>query len=160
MSILDTLPKSKTPGVLLDAETVHEMLPQKEPFAFVDEVNELFEEDGKFAIRATKYVLGTEGYFRGHFPGEPIMPGVLQVEALAQAGCMLAALNFAEEIKGRRPAFMGVDKCKFLKPVRPGDVLKMKVVLERYRKGFMEFSGEMHSGDSLVCSAVLKAMMV
>ena len=160
MSILDTLPKSNKPGVLLGAEVVHDLLPQKDPFAFVDEVNSLDVVDGKDALTATKYVLGTEDYFKGHFPTEPIMPGVLQVEAMAQAGCLLAALKYEKEIEGKRPAFMGVDGCRFRRPDKPGDVLTLKVVLEKFRRGIMVFSGEIYCGEDAVCSATLTAAMV
>ncbi len=165
MSILDTLPKSDKPGVLLDSCVVHDLLPQKDPFAFVDEVNELSEKDGKQMLTATKYILGTEGYFKGHFPTEPIMPGVLQVEAMAQAGCLLAALCYEKEIEGKRPAFMGVDACRFRRPVKPGDVLILKVVLEKFRRGIMVFSGEIFcknaaGEEELVCNGTLTAAMV
>lgn len=160
MSLLETLPKSTKPGVLLDSETVHELLPQKDPFAFVDEVNELYEVEGKKAITCTKYILGSEGYFRGHFPQVPIMPGVLQIEAMAQAGCLLATLEYEKEIAGKRPAFMGVDACRFRKPVQPGDVLTLKVVLDKFRHGTMVFTGEIFCGDAPVCSAKMTAAMV
>ena len=160
MSILDTLPKSEKPGVLLDSEVVHALLPQKDPFAFVDEVNCLYEVDGKDALTATKYILGTEGYFKGHFPTEPIMPGVLQVEAMAQAGYLHAALKYERAIEGKRPAFMGVDACRFRRPVKPGDVLTLKVVLEKFRRGIMVFSGEIYCGEEAVCNATLTAAMV
>ena len=148
------------PGVLIESDEVHKMLPQKDPFAFVDEVNEIYEEDGKFVLKATKYILGTEGYFKGHFPTEPIMPGVLQIESMAQAGCLLAQLKYPKEIEGKRPAFMGVDNCRFRKPVKPGAVLELKVTLEKFRRGIMVFVGEIHSEGELVCNATLTAAMV
>ncbi len=161
MSLLDTLPKSSKDGVIYDAEVVHGLLPQKDPFAFVDEINELYEEDGKKAIKATKYILGTEGYFRGHFPTEPVMPGVLQIETMAQAGNLLAALCFEEEVKGKRPAFMGVNGVRFRRAVKPGDVLSIHATLEKFRRGIMVFKADITCNGEPVSSAEeVTAMMV
>jgi 3-hydroxymyristoyl/3-hydroxydecanoyl-(acyl carrier protein) dehydratase len=88
------------------------------------------------------------------------MPGVLQVEAMAQAGCILAYLKFEEESKGKRPAFMGVDACRFRRAVRPGDVLKIEAELEKFRHGIIVFNGKIFVDGEAAAEANLMARMV
>ncbi len=160
MSLLDTLPKSSTPGVLYDESVVMDILPQRDPFRFISYVKEMNLEAEFPEIIAVQEVHADEYYFKGHFPSEPIMPGVLQVEAMAQAGCILGILRHEAEVEGKRPAFMGVDKCRFKKPVVPGDVLTIKVVLKNFRRGILFFDGEIYKGEEMVSSASLTAAMV
>ena len=113
----------------LDVTAIERVLPHRFPFLLVDRVVEL----GDDRVVALKNVSANEPYFAGHFPGHPIMPGVLQVEAMAQAGAVLALNLLAEP--GQQPLvfFMGIDKVKFRKPVVPGDQLRLEV--EPTRKG-------------------------
>jgi beta-hydroxyacyl-ACP dehydratase FabZ len=113
----------------LDVSAIERVLPHRFPFLMLDRVLELSEDK----VIACKNVSANEPYFAGHFPGHPIMPGVLQVEAMAQAGAILALNILASE--GERPLvfFMGIDKVKFRKPVVPGDQLRIEV--EPLRKG-------------------------
>lgn len=107
---------------MLDLEGVKNTIPHREPFLFVDKVIEM--DVGKRAV-GIKKLTGEENFFRGHFPGKPIMPGVLMVEALAQVGA-IAALSL-EENKGKMVYFVGIDKVRFRKEVYPGDELKLEV---------------------------------
>ena len=107
---------------MLNKEKIKEIIPQREPFLMIDEVEEYI--SGEMAI-AYKNVNESEWYFKGHFPGNPIMPGVLITEALAQTGAV--AILSLEENKGKNALFGGIDKMKFKKMVTPGDRLKLEV---------------------------------
>ena len=107
---------------MLDIKEIMNIIPQGAPFLMIDRVEDY--EPGKFCI-AYKNVCINEPHFAGHFPGEPIMPGVLIVEALAQAGAV--AILSKEENKGKNALFGGIDKMKFKKQVVPGDVLRLEV---------------------------------
>jgi beta-hydroxyacyl-ACP dehydratase FabZ len=113
----------------MDVPAIERVLPHRFPFLLVDRVVELSDEN----VVAIKNVSANEPYFAGHFPGHPIMPGVLQVEAMAQAGAVLALNILADP--GEKPLvfFMGIDKVKFRKPVVPGDTLRLEV--KPLRKG-------------------------
>ena len=114
---------------MLNKEEIKQIIPQREPFLMIDEVETYV--PGERAV-AYKMVDANEGYFKGHFPGNPIMPGVLIVEALAQTGAV-AILGMAEN-KGKNALFGGIDKMKFKKIVVPGDKLKLEVKIIK-RKG-------------------------
>lgn len=107
---------------MLGKEEIKKIIPQREPFLMIDEVESF--EPGQSAV-AYKNVSEEEYYFKGHFPGNPIMPGVLMVEALAQTGAV--AILSMEENKGKNALFGGIDKLKFKKQVVPGDRLKLEV---------------------------------
>ena len=114
---------------MLNKEDIKKVIPQREPFLMIDEVESLV--PGESAI-AYKYVNEEEWYFKGHFPGNPKMPGVLITESLAQTGAM--AILSLEENKGKNALFGGIDKLKFKKIVVPGDKLKLEVKIIK-RKG-------------------------
>ena len=114
---------------MLNKEEIKKIIPQREPFLMIDEVEEYI--PGEMTI-AYKDVDINEWYFKGHFPGNPIMPGVLITEALAQTGAV--AILSLEENKGKNALFGGIDKLKFKKQVVPGDVLKLEVKIIK-RKG-------------------------
>ena len=107
---------------MLDVNQIMEIIPQRSPFLMIDRVEEYI--PGESAI-AYKNVCINEPFFQGHFPGNPIMPGVLIVEAMAQTGAV--AVLSLEENKGKNALFGGIDKLKFKKQVVPGDVLKLEV---------------------------------
>ena len=107
---------------MLKKEEIKEIIPQREPFLMIDKVEKYI--PGQMAI-AYKNVSGNEDYFKGHFPGNPVMPGVLIVESLAQTGAV--AILSMEENKGKNALFGGIDKLKFKKQVVPGDRLKIEV---------------------------------
>lgn len=107
---------------MLNKEEIGKIIPQRDPLLMIDDVEEYTP-----GVRATayKYVREEEWYFKGHFPGKPIMPGVLIAESLAQTGAV--AILSKEENKGRNALFGGIDKMKFKKMVVPGDTLKLEV---------------------------------
>ena len=107
---------------MLNKEEIKKIIPQRDPFLMIDEVEEY--KPGESCI-AYKNVSKEEYYFKGHFPGNPIMPGVLIAESLAQTGAV--AILSMEENKGKNALFGGIDKLRFKKPVLPGDVLKLEV---------------------------------
>lgn len=107
---------------MLDINEIMKIIPQRAPFLMIDKVEEYTPGEGAVAY---KNVCINEPHFAGHFPGQPIMPGVLIVEALAQTGAI--AILSMEENKGKNALFAGIDKLRFKKPVLPGDVLKLEV---------------------------------
>ena len=113
----------------LDKEGIKKIIPQREPFLMIDEVEEYVPGE---SCTAYKNVSADEYYFKGHFPGNPIMPGVLIVESLAQTGAV--AILSMEENKGKNALFGGIDKIRFKKQVVPGDRLKLEVKIIK-RKG-------------------------
>ncbi|GFI47136.1 3-hydroxyacyl-[acyl-carrier-protein] dehydratase FabZ [Lachnospiraceae bacterium] len=113
---------------LLTAEEIMEILPHRQPFLLIDTVEELT--PGLRAV-AKKCVSYNEPYFQGHFPKEPVMPGVLIVEAMAQAGA--AAILSLEENKGKTAYFAGIQNAKFKKKVVPGDVLMLEVEIVKQK---------------------------
>ena len=113
--------------ILMDQEAIKKIIPHRDPFILVDEVLEMTE---NFII-AQKHVTGDEYFFAGHFPGMPIMPGVLIIEALAQAGAIVALSK--PENSGKIAVFTGIDKVRIRKSVFPGDTLKLQVTLTRQR---------------------------
>ncbi len=114
---------------MLNKEEIKKIIPQREPFLMIDEVEEFV--PGESAI-AYKNVDESEWYFKGHFPGNPILPGVLICESLAQTGAV--AILSMEENKGKNALFGGIDKMRFKKQVVPGDRLKLEVKIIK-RKG-------------------------
>ncbi len=125
-------------GKQIDIKEIMKFLPHRYPFILIDRVVELFEGD---KIIALKNVTINEPFFAGHFPGAPIMPGVLIIEAMAQAGGILFAVSQPEEKRGSLVYFMGMDKVKFRKPVVPGDQLFFDVKILNIRSKAVKMSG-------------------
>ena len=131
-------------------EAIEEILPHREPFLLIDEVLEL--RPGEGAV-ARKTVRADEWYLTGHFPGRPVMPGVLIVEALAQTGAV--AVLSQEENRGRLALFAGIDDCRFKRIVEPGDVLELRCDLDRMRGPIGRGKAEARVGGELACRATL-----
>lgn len=108
--------------ISLNTKEIMEIIPHRYPFLFVDRIEEL--EPGKRAV-GYKNITMNEYFFQGHFPGEPVMPGVIMIEALAQVGAV--ALLSMDEFKGKIAYFGGINKAKFRRKVVPGDTLRMEV---------------------------------
>ena len=137
----------------IDIRQVLELLPHRYPFILVDKVldYEPFEH-----LHAIKNVTINEPFFTGHFPGNPIMPGVLMLESLAQASAILSNLSrTAAEGHEFLYFFAGIDKVKFKQIVTPGDQLNLKVNLLSKKRDFWRLQGEAYVDDKLVCSAEL-----
>ena len=142
--------------MFMNAVEVMKRLPHRYPFLLVDGI-ESFDENT--SIVGIKNVTINEPFFQGHFPGHPIMPGVLIVEAMAQVGGVFASLNDGVG-DDKVTYFTGIDKVKFRKPVVPGDVLRLELVLMKFRRGIYQFSGKAYVGETLVAQAELKATFV
>jgi len=134
----------------LDRDGIRAIIPHREPFLLVDEVTEL-----RPGVRAVgRYLVKPDDwYLAGHFPGNPIMPGVLQVEALAQLGavCGLAHPDFA----GKLALFAGIDDVRFKRIVRPGDVLDLECRITRLRGPIGKADASAHVGGELACRGAL-----
>ena len=142
---------------MMDIHEILKKLPHRYPILLVDRVLEL--ETGK-RIKALKNVTINEPFFEGHFPHRPVMPGVLMLEALAQAA---AILSF--ETLGKTPDdktvyyFAGIDGARFKRPVEPGDQLTLEVEIERMKAGISKFKGRALVGSELACEASLMCAM-
>jgi beta-hydroxyacyl-ACP dehydratase FabZ len=138
---------------MLDVTDIQAVLPHRYPFLFVDRVLEV--EPGK-SIVAIKNVTIDEPFFQGHFPGRPIMPGVLMVEAMAQVGGILVYKSVKKE--DNLVYFMSIDKAKFRKPVVPGDQLRFEVEVLQNRGKAWKFNGKALVDGKVVCEAEFMAM--
>jgi len=140
---------------VLNAKQIMEIIPHRQPILMVDQIIEL--EPGKRVV-GLKNISANEPVFAGHYPGNPIFPGVLIVEALAQAGAV--ALLSQPEYAGRVPIFAGIDECKFRKPVLPGDQLRLEVEIVAVRRGLGIGKGKAFVGDNMVAEAIIKFAVV
>jgi 3-hydroxyacyl-[acyl-carrier-protein] dehydratase len=138
----------------LGLEDIKRILPHRYPFLLIDRV--LSFEVGKRLV-AVKNVTINEPFFQGHFPGRPIMPGVLIVEAVAQAGGILALLSNPEHLGNPSIFLMGLDKVRFRQPVVPGDQLRIEVETIRSGKKFWKMLGKVYVDDTLVTEGEIMA---
>ena len=137
----------------MDVNQIKEILPHRYPFLLIDRVLEII--PGQ-RIRAIKNVTVNEPYFPGHFPQKPLMPGVLIIEALAQAAAILGELSAAESHKdGVLYYLVGIDNARFRRPVGPGDQLLLEVTFQTVRRNIWKFSGTASVGELLVASTDL-----
>ena len=140
----------------LDIGRVMAALPHRYPMLLVDRVEELILDR---SIAAIKAVTINEGFFQGHFPGRPIMPGVLIVEALAQAAGILAVESLGLAGSGKLVYFMGIEEAKFRAPVEPGVLLRLNVAFVQKRASVCKFEGKAYIGDKLAAQASFTAMI-
>jgi len=136
-------------GKVLDINMVQKILPHRYPFLFVDRIIEIKENK----VIGIKNVTIDEPFFQGHFPGHPIMPGVLIIEAMAQVGGV-GALNMKGNI-GKLAYFLSIDNARFRKPVVPGDTLRIEVDLLKSKMNVMKVHGVVKVGDDIVAEADL-----
>jgi 3-hydroxyacyl-[acyl-carrier-protein] dehydratase len=134
--------------MIMDRTQIEAVIPHRDPFVLLDAVLAL---DPGQTITATYYVSPDHDYLQGHFPGNPVMPGVLIVEAIAQAGavCMLSTPEFA----GRTAYFAGIDKVRFKRKVLPGETLRLEVQIGRMRGRIGFGTGKAYVGDELAVQA-------
>lgn len=135
---------------IMDAQQIMELIPNRFPICFIDYVDEM--QAGE-SITATKNVTINESYFRGHFPGNPVMPGVLQIEALAQAASILILKS--PEFLGKTAYLGAIHQAKFRQVVRPGDVLKLKVKMLKKHENMGIVAAQALTNNQTACTAEL-----
>jgi len=141
--------------MIFDIEKILEIMPHRYPFLLIDKVEIISENE----VIGTKNVTFNEPFFQGHFPSDPIMPGVLIVESMVQAGGFLL-LNKFENPKDSNVYFTTINKAKFRIPVRPGDVLKHKVKLTAFRSNFCKLEGKSYVEEQMVAEGSFAAAIV
>ena len=139
---------------VFDIQAIAELLPHRYPFLLIDRIVNLTPNE---EIVALKNVTMNEPFFQGHFPSAPIMPGVLIIEAMAQAGGVLVLDSLPKDKHGRPVYFMGLDKVRFRKPVVPGDQIVFEVKLLKLRAKAAKLAGRATVADNLVAEAELMA---
>lgn len=135
----------------LDILAIQRLLPHRYPFLLLDRITAV---EPRRHITAIKNVSVNEPFFQGHFPGQPIMPGVMVLEAMAQAGALLIMLEAAAP-ESKLIFFTGVDQCRFRRPVVPGDQLRIEVEVLAWRSSHGKMQGQAFVGDRLAAEAVL-----
>jgi 3-hydroxyacyl-[acyl-carrier-protein] dehydratase len=140
----------------VDIRRILDLLPHRYPMLLIDRVESMVKDT---SIHAVKAVTMNEPFFQGHFPGRPIMPGVLIVEALAQAGGVLAIESLGLAGTGKLVYFMGIDGVKFRKPVEPGHLLDLHVTILQAKRTICKFEGRAMLGDQLATECQFTAMI-
>ena len=140
-----------------DITRIMKLLPHRYPFLLIDKMIDM---DGEESGTAIKNVTINEPFFQGHFPGKPVMPGVLLVEAMAQAAGALVLNHLGDEHAGKLVFFMSIDKARFRKPVLPGDVVHFHVKLSNKRAPVWKYWAEAHVEGKKVAEAEIGAMLM
>jgi 3-hydroxyacyl-[acyl-carrier-protein] dehydratase len=149
-------PVSAAPSEI-DITEILARIPHRYPFLLVDRCEDYKPHQ---SIVGIKCVTVNEPFFQGHFPGYPVMPGVLIVEALAQAGAVLMSKSLEVDVAGKAIFFISLDNCRFRSPVRPGDVIRLHVEVLRARGDLFKFRGVAKVGDKTAAEAEFAAMVV
>jgi 3-hydroxyacyl-[acyl-carrier-protein] dehydratase len=144
-------------GYTIDIDRIMQMIPHRYPFLMVDRIINVIPSESATGV---KNVTVNEPFFQGHFPGKPIMPGVLIIETMAQTSAVLVVETLGPNAEGRLVYFMTVDEARFRKPVVPGDQLLVHVKKERSRGNVWRFHAEAKVGDTLVAEATYAAMIM
>lgn len=140
---------------ILDSQAIQKILPHRYPFLLVDKIVEL---EPKIRIVGVKQVTVNEQFFLGHFPGAPVMPGVLQIEAMAQVGAILALREF-EHRDSKIPFFSGIENARFRRPVVPGDTLVIEVVALRIGSRVQKMRGETRVDGQITAEAEIMCIL-
>jgi 3-hydroxyacyl-[acyl-carrier-protein] dehydratase len=153
----DTAPDAPwTPNITLDINDIQRLLPHRFPFLLIDRIVDL---DRKKRIVAIKNVTINEPFFAGHFPGTPVMPGVLIVEAMAQAGGVLLFTE-VEDRESKLVLFTGIERAKFRRPVVPGDQLRIEVDVRVWRGNAGRMEGTAYVGETRAAEALVSCRLV
>lgn len=140
--------------MVMDIKQIMDIIPHRQPFLLLDRVEEIIEGE---SITAIKNVTYNEPFFAGHFPAEPVMPGVLIVEAMAQAGAV--AILSMEQFRGKTAYFGGIKEAKFKQKVVPGDTLRLEVSIEKLKRNAGIGKGVAYVGDKAACQAEIIFMI-
>lgn len=132
-------------------------IPHRYPFLLVDRAEDYKAHE---SIVGIKCVTINEQFFQGHFPDNPVMPGVLIIEAIAQSGAVLMSKSLDADVKGKTIFFVALDNVRFKRPVRPGDVLRMPVTVIKHRGGLFKFAGKALVGDQVAAEVEFTAVVV
>lgn len=151
MDVIDQ--KGKTLGI----GRIMEMIPHRYPFLFIDRVDDVIANES--AIGVKNFTIG-EDFFQGHFPSQPVVPGVLIIEAMAQTAAVLVVETLGPESEGKLVYFMTVHDARFRKPVEPGDTLYVHVQKLQNRRNVWKFKGEARVDGALVAEATYAAMIL
>ena len=143
--------------MILDKEEIKNYIPHREPFLFVDEVLELIPEQ---SITANVTFSEDDFFFKGHFPGNPVVPGVIIVEAMAQAGGVLIYKSYEDKLLGLTPALVGINNVKFKAPTLPGDKLRIETILVKSKLNIFKLSAKAFNKDKLVVQADITATIM
>lgn len=141
----------------IDITEILSRIPHRYPFLLIDRAEEYRVNE---SIVGIKCVTVNEPFFQGHFPGYPVMPGVLLIEAMAQTGAVLMSKSLEVDTAGKAIFFMSADNCRFRSPVRPGDVVRMPVRVVRHRGDVFKFAGQALVGDKVAAECEFAAMVV
>ena len=149
--------QSTPPALTIDILRIMEMIPHRYPLLLVDKLIDVV--PGESAV-GLKNVTANEPHFQGHFPGRPVMPGVLIIEAMAQTAAVIVVASLGKEFEGKLVYFMSIENARFRKPVVPGDQLRLYCRKERQRANVWKFSCEARVDDTVVAEAVYTAMIM
>jgi 3-hydroxyacyl-[acyl-carrier-protein] dehydratase len=144
-------------GAAIEMQEILQRIPHRFPFLLIDRAEDY---RPHASITGIKCVTMNEPFFQGHFPNNPVMPGVLIIEALGQTGAVLMSKSLNADIEGRTILFISVDNCRFRAPVRPGDVLRMNVTVLRHRSDLFKFQGRAFVNGKVAAEAEFAAIVV
>ncbi len=139
-----------------DSERIMEMIPHRPPMLLIERVEDVVAGESATGI---KTVAPDDMFLQGHFPGHPVMPGVMIIEAMAQSAAVLAIHSLGAEAEGKIVYFMTISGAKFRRPVTPGDVLRLEITVERARKTVWRFAGRATVDGELAAEASFSAMV-
>lgn len=139
-----------------DSDRIMEMIPHRPPMLLIERVEDVIAGESATGI---KTVNPDDMFLQGHFPGHPVMPGVMIIEAMAQSAAVLAIHSLGAEAEGKIVYFMTISGAKFRRPVTPGDVLRLEITVERARKTVWRFTGRATVNGELAAEASFSAMV-
>ena len=146
-----------SPGRTINLQEIMALIPHRYPLLLIDRLEDVHPAESAVGI---KNVTFNEPFFQGHFPGHPIMPGVLIIEAMAQTAAVCTVCSFDQESADKLVYFMKIEEARFRKPVVPGDVLELSVTKLKARRNVWKFRGEARVNGTTVSQAVFSAMIM